>query len=392
MSALTSLNSHIFKLFAFEYRISTPILRHIFIFKPTTKTMVKFFREQKQLPKITEIYLEEEDVCSYGSGTEASIPTSRAPPSEIRMKQKKQKLSPSKLIDLYLDEEDVPNAQDDHSLGVASDASSLPPPPPPLDERKRSYLRPSQPPAVELSLPRQAYVFEEKDQSFEAQDISVWPAHWNKWFLSSGRGRLARRRLFAATACLFVLCMILGLAIGIGNNVYKTEDAAQSTSFAGAHANQDSTQGGGASVTPGPTPIPSPEPTPGPTPGPVPEEDPPASCTDDIGTNKSCYGLDDIIWVGFANCNAVHDDWIGIYKVDDIFSSDSLGPRHSMWLWTCESQTLFECRNQGVFGGTIPFGGGLPVGRYQAFLVRANSNDEYVPYASSAEFEFSNSC
>jgi len=386
--------------------------------------MVKLFRKQNQLPHISDIHLDEEDDCSYGSGTEARI--SEAPPSTIRMKKKNNKsVSPSKLIDLYLDEEKGSTMPDDDSIGGASETSSLPPPPPPLAERKRSIFR-SQP-APELSLPREAYVFEEQN-SFEAQDISLWPSYWNRWSASGtvpGSGRRMRRRLLAAMACVLVVCIILGLA-SIGN---KDNDAGQTSSFAGAQGAEDTTQEDpvtpapspspvatpptpapvAAAVTPAPAtpadapspvatpgPVADPEPTPTPapiaTPAPTPAPVEPPTCSDNVDTNKSCYGLEEIILVGFTNCDTVHDDWIGIYNVDNILSSDSLGPGYSKWLWTCESEDLTECRNTAMVGAIMPFGGGLPAGTYQAFLVRTNENDEYVPYASSAAFEFSDSC
>jgi hypothetical protein len=322
--------------------------------------MMNLFRKQSQPPHIPEVYLDEEDDMSFGSGTETRI--AGAPPGEIRMKKKKKKksVSPSKLIDLYLDEENGPNMHDDHSIGGTSDASSIPPPPPTLDERKRSIFLSQA--APELSLPRQAYIIEEQN-SFEAQDVSVWPSYWNQWFAAPGNGRTTRRRLWAAIACVLVVCMILGLA----GRTNKKDDTVQSNSFAGAQGGEDTTQD---------DPLP-------PTDGDVATEPPTEEeeCDSMVMTDQSCYAVGEEISILFENCDPARDDWIGIYTDDSNRDPDDVGSPLD-WLWTCGTQ---NCRGV-AFVDTLPFGGGLEEGSYTAYLVRL-PEDEEEPYPSYARSE-----
>jgi hypothetical protein len=402
-----------------------------------------------------------------------------------------------RVSEVYLDD-----ADDERSLGSGTEASfGIPPPPPPapIDSRKNSGLFRSQ--AVEEGLPRHAYLIEECD-SIESVDMTMWPSYWNDWFGTTGLARNnrnpRRRRACVGLACLLVVCMILGLAIGVSNNG-GTE---RSSSFAGAAGAQvgSGTQGppgpaDEANGGPGPAdeanegpPGPANEGPPGPAnegpPGPA-DEGPPGpaeegptetaeegptetaeegptetaeegptetaeegptetaeegptetaeegptetaeegptetaeegptetaeegptetadegpteteadtECETRIATDRSCYAPMTEMFLGFSNCDAEHDDWIGIFTIDGL-EMDDLG-EPDMWLWTCNSQVLQDCNAVGTFVDDLTFGGGLPAGVYQAHLVHRNVNGggPYASYAASEVFVIEEGC
>jgi hypothetical protein len=253
----------------------------------------------------------------------------------IMFGSKKKSLSPA---DCYLD--------DISSMADGTEAS-IPPPPPPLGDRAQSFVRTR--PAAE-GLPREAYLIEESD-SIEAQDISYWPSAWDSYF-QSGTGYVfcSRRRRS---------CAALGLSIGMSNN--QGED--RSNSLSAIHNAPDT----GSAPTPAPT-----------------------VCENRIVTDNTCYAPYTMMNIAFNNCDALGDDWVGIYQ-SPVTELEDLG-NPLMWLWTCNSQELDDCEGVGTFADELPFGGGLPAGNYEAHLVRRNSGGPYASYTGSPSFSVSDSC
>jgi hypothetical protein len=97
------------------------------------------------------------------------------------------------------------------------------------------------------------------------------------------------------------------------------------------------------------------------------------------------------MFLGFRNCDAQHDDWIGIFNATDGLDMEELG-KPDMWLWTCNSQVLEDCNDVGTFVDDLTFGGGLPEGVYQAHLVHRNSGGPYASYSASEVFDIMKDC
>lgn len=267
------------------------------------------------------------------------------------------------------------------SVGADTEVVSIPPPPPPLEDRIPSMIPFRKSRSVPLSLPRrgggsaplpeslprEAMIIEEQD-SFEAQDISYWPAVWDSYFQSNGNYNLRKRKICVAMASILVFCMILGLAIGVSNSNQDDRNA----SLAAAKGQQQIVY----------VPVPAPAPAPaGSLPG----------CQDELSANEVCFEEYTIMFVTFQNCNPLVNDWVGIF---DVTSSEvslfDLG-EPVMWLWTCNSQELDEACEPTYFD-SLPFGPGLPAGTYQAHLVRRNPGGPYSSYAASDEWEVAEQC
>jgi hypothetical protein len=130
-------------------------------------------------------------------------------------------------------------------------------------------------------------------------------------------------------------------------------------------------------LTPEPTPEPSPEPT---------------QCESILEVEDDCLVQGEEIRVGFVNCGARDDDWIGIYP--SWVDPDNLGLSPVLWLWTCGSQ---GCRGVVEKGSVVlteehvgeGSNGQWPLDRddYRAFLIRRNPGGPYGARARSEEFE-----
>eukprot|EP00529_Nitzschia_sp_RCC80_P000439 CAMPEP_0113494618 /NCGR_PEP_ID=MMETSP0014_2-20120614/29196_1 /TAXON_ID=2857 /ORGANISM="Nitzschia sp." /LENGTH=878 /DNA_ID=CAMNT_0000388509 /DNA_START=50 /DNA_END=2686 /DNA_ORIENTATION=+ /assembly_acc=CAM_ASM_000159 len=115
-------------------------------------------------------------------------------------------------------------------------------------------------------------------------------------------------------------------------------------------------------------------------------------CSDTVSVSGTCLEPGDEIGVGFSNCNAQEDDWIGIYRADQDTSSL---PNPAVWSWACGSRTCREAVGSNNFGlderhagdGAWP----LDEGEYVVVLAR-NSARPYQAYGRSQSFTIQDNC
>jgi hypothetical protein len=144
--------------------------------------------------------------------------------------------------------------------------------------------------------------------------------------------------------------------------------------------------------TAAPTPAPTAEPTSGPTRSPE-----PTPCRSKIDIADACVAEGGSIEIDFVNCDAMDDDWIGVYP--SWVDPNDLGLSPVLWLWTCGSQgcrgavekNVLELTEAHVGEGT---NGQWPLARddYQVFLIRRNPGSPYSAHAVSSVFEVGNNC
>jgi len=278
---------------------------------------------------------------------------------------------------------------EESSYGSGTEAS-IPPPPPPATSagifRNESFPKNAQ------------IIIDADDESIETLDASYWPSYWNNWFLQSG-GVNRKRRACAAMACVLVVCMCFGLALGYGMS-NRNDDRSTGMSFAttGSNAVDESAQG----VTADPSPVDPVDPvvpeevdTVDEEPEPVQEEveQPTIVCTDmNVQVSSVCLRPGQDLWVTAFNCAPEIGDWIGLYEVSQGIDPANLGSEYVDWMWACNSKTYELCEMQDPKGNfAIPWFGGLQQeGTYRAFMVR--NEKPYSSLASSVEFVISNQC
>jgi hypothetical protein len=117
---------------------------------------------------------------------------------------------------------------------------------------------------------------------------------------------------------------------------------------------------------------------------------------DSASVDKSCYQLDEPIRVHFnkdADSNFV-DNWVAIYRQENLPNLQNLSPVPAMWVWTCGTQSCntqdnmptdgtvtFENNSQGGESQNWPLDAGL----YQAVL--SGGDRPYSAHAVSEPFE-----
>jgi hypothetical protein len=285
----------------------------------------------------------------------------------IELLQTMKNMFRSKKASTPIDEYNID--MEDASYGSGTEMSVPPPPPPPYRDWKPSTIHRSR--SADEGLPRQAYLIEDTD-SIETLDVSYWPSYWNEWFaVSTTPGHPRRiRRICVSLACLLVLCMILGLAVGVSNNNDGSGTAGDS--FASIRDPGAGADTGSEAEAPD-------------------VADTAETCTPKIAADADCYLPMTMMRIAFENCDALHDDWVGIYNLATVDpDSSNLRDKESMWLWTCNSQVL--CNEESTFLDELPFGGGLPAGVYFAALVRRNEDGPFSAYAVSESWTVSENC
>jgi hypothetical protein len=324
--------------------------------------------------------------------------------------------------------QDEQEDDDDDDLSCVTGQSRLPPPPPPplvyrieqknndsphgtastrsFDEEK--YL--DNLAMVDRNAEnRDAYIVE-KQGSFEAMDLTQWPAHWNKFDLTSGGKKAARRRLaLLALIALLVLVFIIGISVGVSQNK-KEKQSSQAVSAASssnlraptpvpvpeAPERDDVVAPGNNDVTDnltevGEPPVPADEAA-------AAEEDTstpaPTECEDKVETDRLCYEVNKLetepFIIDFRRCEPDKENWVGIYEadLDEENLSDPL-----LWLWSCNSQQLKDCKKEGVLADSLDIGGSsVAPGFYQAHFIERDGNAPFASYSSSNVFEVSANC
>lgn len=146
----------------------------------------------------------------------------------------------------------------------------------------------------------------------------------------------------------------------------------------------------GAVPTADPSPDPSPAPVFNPTPAPV--FDGGVGCTNRIASQKSCYALGEAVRASFINCDALGNDWVGLFDHDD---TDLAAP--VLWDWTCGTQTCFGAVPQGALslGGSSIGTRDWPLdeGTFRLHLFRRGSSGGPYPLLAQSEvFSISSNC
>ena len=143
-----------------------------------------------------------------------------------------------------------------------------------------------------------------------------------------------------------------------------------------------------------PTPQPYPNPTPAPVhPTPAPH---PTACEEYIETDKDCYLKGEAITVTFNQCDAQHNDWIGVYYSGDGETGEELGADFRFWLWACGTQYCSGTADSGtiVFDENDPRESGrdtwpLNVNQiegYKVHIIRYDRSQTYTSYLASNTF------
>ena len=143
---------------------------------------------------------------------------------------------------------------------------------------------------------------------------------------------------------------------------------------------------------PASTPSPTIQATPGDTLQPTPD----VGCINSITTNKTCYEPNEEILVTFRNCEALGNDWIGLYPEGE--DLEVLGNNPGLWVWSCGDQSCRFPVENGFVVLDEDSESGLPwplqtFGLYQVFLVRRGPyGGPYPGIVGSAEFSIEQDC
>lgn len=109
------------------------------------------------------------------------------------------------------------------------------------------------------------------------------------------------------------------------------------------------------------------------------------SCESSISANGSCFQNGDDILVTFTNCNALSDDWIGVYPASLDFTSLQ---EPIAWVWTTGDQE----QQAAVESGTITFFDVQGSGNFQLALIRNGNGPPFSAHAVSNEFQLAQQC
>jgi hypothetical protein len=297
-----------------------------------------------------------------------------------------------------------------------SDASSMDVPPPPPQQQPPQPIPPPPPPPVRISIPmpfdqvdeeasigdikeekkndrpnsfvpltsprneeeEKVEVDEEVDE--EQQDPTAYVIDqdpeqteaakgWGKKhyeYVVQEREKKKRGRLIAVA--IFVgLCLLAGLGIGVGLESREENNVEVPSASA---------------ITDPPTAEPSIQATPG------------DDCTTWVEPSLPCYNNNHtFIQVSFEMCNALPEDYVGIYPFSDELNPEDLG-NPTMWIWTCGRKDLDEC-TAGIFVYSIAnltLGGRLAEGIYQVHLSHRNPGGPYSSEVASRPFNVSREC
>jgi hypothetical protein len=111
----------------------------------------------------------------------------------------------------------------------------------------------------------------------------------------------------------------------------------------------------------------------------------PTLCSGEIFTDEDCYENGGDIVVFFDNCNAIFDDWVGVY----VSGSDlTLMDEPIAWVWTSGDQFM----QRPVSSGNITFFEARGNGTFQVVLARNRAGPPYRAHGVSNEFRLQDSC
>jgi hypothetical protein len=206
------------------------------------------------------------------------------------------------------------------------------------------------------------YVIDQGPKQIEAAEIS---STHDEYVVQERKNK--KRGALIAVAIFVGLCLLAGLAIGVGRK--SREENNVEVPSAGA-------------ITDPPTADPSIQATPG------------DDCTTWVEPSLPCYNTNHtFIQVSFEMCSALPEDYVGIYNFSDELDPEDLGIP-TMWIWSCGRSNLDECTD-GILVYSITnltLGGRLSEGRYQVHLSHRNPGGPYRSEGASRPFNVSGEC
>jgi hypothetical protein len=281
------------------------------------------------------------------------------------------------------------------------DDSSVPPPPPPLyglslaklsSSIFRSRSKESKQVATsagdeEIGENRPVQILPAQDDAKSNIEVDA-AEQWIKKFGMNQERNGQRRRNLMCTSVLLILVVLLGLAIGLSRNSNQRTNQSENmlASFPTSAPEE---------VTPSPAPVNTlPNSTFEPSsfvtdPLTNATEAPTEPCTTVVAPLETCYQPQSEITISFTNCEPLSNDWIGIWRVQDVTNVSSL-PEPQVWQWTCGSQAC----QVPVGQDSLSFASGLRAGTYVAqFLHMEEDRAPYTgAFASSSTFEVAQKC
>jgi hypothetical protein len=111
----------------------------------------------------------------------------------------------------------------------------------------------------------------------------------------------------------------------------------------------------------------------------------PTLCEAALSTDKECYENGSDVVVFFNNCNALFDDWVGVYAAGTVFS---VLDEPIAWVWTAGDQFM----QRPVSSGNITFSEARGAGNFQVVIARNRQGPPYRAYGVSTEFRLADNC
>ncbi len=296
-------------------------------------------------------------------------------------------------------------------LRDTDDESSVPPPPPPSSGRslraiggsffwaKEKYLK-SPNDDEETGDLRPVEVIASQDESKANIEVDA-AEQWIKNFGVNEQRNSRKRRALYCTAIVLSFALLLGIAIGLSGNSNKQRTSQSKNMLVGSPTITDPPNVSMSTSIPEPEMEASMAPT-NSTESPMAEfpmnatvfptnvpEESTEVCNTLLVSQQDCYPRRTDVAISFTNCQPESNDWMGIWKVDEVVDPTSL-PEPALWLWSCGSE---DCEG-AVREGVLLFSGGLPVGTYVAHLVRMEQDRAPYTgsYAFSTSFDVSRNC
>lgn len=283
-------------------------------------------------------------------------------------------------------------------LREGDDDSSVPPPPPPMygislakisssifrsRSRESKHVKTGE--DEEIGDHRPVQILAAQDHESKS-NIEVDAAEqWIKKFGMNKERSGQKRRSKLCTAVLLILVILMVIAIIVSRNADQAKSnqaekmLVSPTSSPGQVAPSPSPQGEGSKP-----------PTVAATVLPTNATEAPAEpCTSAIVAQEVCYEPQAQINISFTNCAPLPDDWIGIWRAEDVTDVTNL-PEPRVWQWVCGAQICETPVEQDA----VSFDSGLRPGTYVAqFLHMEQESAPYTgAFASSSTFEVAREC
>lgn len=205
------------------------------------------------------------------------------------------------------------------------------------------------------------YVIDQDPKQIEAAQLS------SKRYEYVVQERQKKRGWCIAAAVLIGLCLLAGLAIVLGQQNRDEKNSEVPSSNTG----NDQPTGG--------------EPI---------QEKPGDDCVTWIEPSLLCYDTNHtFIQISFEMCNALPEDYVGVYQYSDGLDPEDLG-NPVMWLWSCGRNSLDDCTDGiAVYSiSDLTLRGTLAEGRYQVHLSHRNPGGPYRSEGASRPFDVSTLC